>query len=135
MGTKWGPKKRIFDKLTETCKFIEMNSFFGEKIFTEGVIIQCTVFVPFLMNKLNIHRKFLQLVFVITSDQMVDIIVAALTFDAFLSLNGENGDFQKKWGPNGDQKTHFGPHGDQSPQMGTNVGAVLMLGGLDLFYF
>ena len=50
------------------------------------------------MNKLNIHRKFLQLVFVITSDQMVDIIVAALTFDAFLSLNGENGDFQKKMG-------------------------------------
>ena len=27
---------------------------------------------------------------------------------------------------NGDQKTNFGPHGDQSPQMGTNVGAVLM---------
>ena len=77
------------------------------------------------MNKLNIHRKFLQLVFVITSDQMVDIIVAALTFDAFLSLNGENGDFQNKWGPNGDQNTHFGPHGDQSPQMGTNVRAVL----------
>ena len=51
------------------------------------------------MNKLNILRKFLQLVFVITSDQMVDIIVAALTFDAFLSLKGENGDFQKKWGP------------------------------------
>ena len=75
------------------------------------------------MNKPNIHRKFLQLVFVITSDQMVDIIVAALTFDAFLSLNGENGDFKK----NGDQKTHFGPHGDQSPQMGTNVGAVPLI--------
>ena len=27
---------------------------------------------------------------------------------------------------NGDQKTNFGPHGDQSPQMGTNVGAVLL---------
>ena len=27
---------------------------------------------------------------------------------------------------NGDQKTYFGPHGDQSPQMGTNVGAVLL---------
>ena len=53
------------------------------------------MFVPFLMNKLNIHKKFLQLVFVITSDQMVDIIVAALTFDAFLSLNGENGTFKK----------------------------------------
>ena len=68
------------------------------------------MFVPFLMNKLNIHRKFLQLVFVITSDQMVDIIVAALTFDAFLSLNGENRDFQKKmgtkvpkWGPTWEQ--------------------------------
>ena len=71
------------------------------------------------MNKLNIHRKFLQLVFVITSDQMVDIIVAALTFDAFLSLKGENGDFQK----NGDQKTNFGPHGNQITQMGTNMGS------------
>ena len=49
--------------------------------------------------------------------------MAALTFDAFLSLKGENGDFQK----NGDQKTNFGPHGDQSPQMGTNVGAVVIL--------
>ena len=69
--------------------------------------------ILFLMNKLNIHRKFLQLVFVITSDQMVDIIVAALTFDAFLSLKGENGD-QKiilvpigtkvpKWGPTWEQ--------------------------------
>ena len=29
---------------------------------------------------------------------------------------------------NGDQKTHFGPHGDQSPQMGTNVGAVEVVG-------
>ena len=27
---------------------------------------------------------------------------------------------------NGDQKSHFGPHGDQSPQMGTNVGAVVV---------
>ena len=31
MGTKWGPTKHIFDKLTEMCKFIEINSFFGEK--------------------------------------------------------------------------------------------------------
>ena len=64
------------------------------------------------MNKLNIHRKFLQLVFVITSDQMVDIIVAALTFDAFLSLNGENRDFQKKWGP---KKSFWSPWGPKSP--------------------
>ena len=32
MGTKWGPKKRIFDKLIETCKFIEINSFLGKNI-------------------------------------------------------------------------------------------------------
>ena len=48
---------------------------------------------------LHTHSVFLKLVFVITSKQMVDIIVAALTFDAFLSLNGEKKDFQKKWGP------------------------------------
>ena len=36
IGTKWGPKKRIFDKLTETCQFIKILL---EKIFTECVII------------------------------------------------------------------------------------------------
>ena len=26
-GTKWGPRKRIFDKLTKTCSFIEVKIF------------------------------------------------------------------------------------------------------------
>ena len=65
MGTKWGPKKRIFDKLTKTCKFNEINRFFREK-YSQRVS-------SFLINKLGIRRKFLKLVLVITSNQMVVI--------------------------------------------------------------
>ena len=39
------------------------------------------------------------------------------------------GTLELKWGPNGDPKTEKGPHGDLGPQMGTNVGAVLKVGG------
>ena len=37
------------------------------------------------------------------------------------------GTLEQKWGPNGDPKTEKGPHGDRVPQMGTHLGAVLML--------
>ena len=77
------------------------------------------MFVPFLMNKLNIHRKFLQLVFVITSDQMVDIIVAALTFGAFLSLNGQKmGTFKKNGDQMGTKKLILVPMGTKVPKWG-----------------
>ena len=79
-GTKWGPKQRIFDKLTETCQFIKIRDFFEKNIhqvFYHLVHSVCAI----SMNKLcvikarqGIHRKFLKLVFVITSKQMVDII-------------------------------------------------------------
>ena len=34
---------------------------------------------------------------------------------------------KKKWGHNGDPKSEKGPHGDPGPQMGTQLGAVIIV--------
>ena len=39
------------------------------------------------------------------------------------------GTLEQKWGPNGDPKTEKGPHGDRVPQMGTHLGAVIVVPG------
>ena len=43
---------------------------------------------------------------------MVDIIVAALTFDAFLGLKWRKGDFEQKRGP---KNSFWSPWGPKSP--------------------
>ena len=72
MGTKWGPKIVYSINRPKHANSLKL------RYSRQSVIIQCTVFVPFLMNKLNIHRKFLQLVFVITSGNVYFSIVHTL---------------------------------------------------------